>query len=84
MLGIHGGRARALLYNGILGDKHPGNGNVLTRATLALIRSEIAKAVQDFDGPLTVYGEQSRVTAATLERERIVFKQTPYDIEVRA
>mgnify|MGYP001228270614 CR=1 FL=1 len=84
LLGIHDGRAHALLYNGILGDKRPGGGNVLTRATLALIREDIAKLAPDFDGPLTVYGEQSRLTPATLDRERITFKQTPYDVKARA
>ncbi len=84
LLGIHDGRALALLYNGILRDKSPRGGNVLTRATLSPIREAIAEAVQDFDGPLTVYGEQSRLASSTLERERIVFKQTPYDIEARA
>ena len=29
LLGIQDGRAQALLYNGILGDKRPGGGNVL-------------------------------------------------------
>jgi adenine-specific DNA-methyltransferase len=47
-LGIHDGRAHALLYNGILGDKRPGGGNVLTRATLALIREEITRLALDF------------------------------------
>lgn len=84
LLGIHDGRAIALLYNGILGDKSPRGGNVLTRATLAPIREAIAEAEQVFNGPLTVYGEQSRLASTTLERERIVFKQTPYDIEARA
>ena len=84
LLGIHDGRAHALLYNGILGDKRPGGGNVLTRATLALIREDIAKLVPDFDGPLTVYGEQARLTPTTLDRERITFKQTPYDVKARA
>jgi len=83
LLGIQDGRAYALLYNGILGDKRPGGGNVLTRATLALIREDIAKLVPDFDGPLTVYGEQSRLTTTTLDRERITFKQTPYDVKAR-
>jgi adenine-specific DNA-methyltransferase len=83
LLGIHDGRAHALLYNGILGDKRPAGGNVLTRATLALIRNDIAKVDSDFDGPLTVYGEQSRLTPATLDRERITFKQTPYDVKAR-
>lgn len=83
LLGIHDGRAHALLYNGILGDKRPSGGNVLTRATLALIREDIAKLVPHFDGPLTVYGEQSRLTPTTLDRERITFKQTPYDVKAR-
>ena len=82
-LGLHDGRAYALLYNGILGDKRPGGGNVLTRATLAHIRGEIAKAHPDADGPLTVYGEQSRLMPQTLEREGIVFKQMPYDVKAR-
>ncbi len=82
-LGLHDGRAYALLYNGILGDKRPGGGNVLTRATLAHIREEIAKAHSDADGPLTVYGEQSRLIPQTLEREGIIFKQTPYDVKAR-
>ena len=78
-LGLHDGRAYALLYNGILGDK----GNVLTRATLAVIRQEIAHKDANFAGPLTVYGEQSRLTPATLDQQGIVFKQTPYDIKAR-
>lgn len=83
VLGVHDGRAFALLYNGILGDKRPGGGNVLTRATLALIREGVEAAVPGFDGPLTVYGEQSRLGAPTLEREAITFKQTPYDVKAR-
>jgi len=82
-LGLHDGRAYALLYNGILGDKRPGGGNVLTRATLAHIREEVAKAHPGADGPLTVYGEQSRLMPQTLEREGIIFKQTPYDVRAR-
>ncbi len=82
-LGLHEGRAYALLYNGILGDRHARGGNVLTRATLAVIRDEIAREDANFAGPLTIYGEQSRLTPATLGREGIVFKQTPYDIKAR-
>ena len=78
-LGLHDGRAYALLHNGILGDR----GNVLTRVTLAVIREEIARKDANFSGPLTVYGEQSRLTPATLDREGIVFKQTPYDVKIR-
>ncbi|WP_375157760.1 site-specific DNA-methyltransferase [Bradyrhizobium sp. RDT46] len=82
-LGIHDGRAFALLYNGVLGDKRPEGGNVLTRATLALIRGAIAKVDCTFAGPITVYGEQSRITASTLDREAVTFKQTPYDVKAR-
>ena len=80
-LGLHDGRAFALLYNGIVGDAQPGHGNVLTRKTLAIIRREIARKDAGFDGTLTVYGEQSRLTPSTLDREGIVFKQTPYDVK---
>ena len=88
LLGVHNGRAYALLYNGILGDKRPRGGNVLTRATLATIRANIAQnhpalAEETPDYPLTIYGEQSRLTVATLSRERVTFKQTPYDVTAR-
>ena len=83
MLGIHQGRACALLFNGILGDRRPGAGNVLTRATLDVIRGELSRVAPGFDGPLTVYGERTRLTMATLARESIDFKQTPYDIKTR-
>ena len=83
LLGLCDDRAYALLYNGILGDKRPAGGNVLTRATLARIRDEITQVQAGFDGPLTVYGEQSRLTSATLDREGIVFKQMPYDVKTR-
>ena len=84
LLGLHDGQAYALLYNGILGDKRPGGGNVLTRATLAVIRGEIGRQAGPFSGPLTVYGEQSRLAAATLERAGITFKQMPYEVKARS
>jgi adenine-specific DNA-methyltransferase len=69
----------ALLYNGILGDKSVSGGNVLTRKTLAAIRA----AQGDFKGPLTVYGERTALSEATLKAEAIEFKQTPYDVKAR-
>jgi len=75
LLGVHEGTAYYLLYNGILGDRRPQGGNVLTRAVLA----ELA----EHDGPKVVYGESCRLSAATLEREGIAFKQTPYDVRAR-
>ena len=88
LLGLHDGNAYALLYNGVLGDRRPAGGNVLTRPILSAIRTEIAKAHPELAAerpayPLTVYGEQSRLAPATLARERIVFKQTPYDVRAR-
>ena len=83
LLGLRDGQAYALLYNGILGDKRPAGGNVLIRATLDRIRDEIARSTADFDGRLTIYGEQSRLAPTTLEREGIVFKQMPYDLKAQ-
>lgn len=78
-LGLHDGRGFALLYNGVLGDKRPQGGNVLTKATLALIRA----AAGGFAGPLTVYGESSRLSEPRLRAEGVTFKQTPYDVRSR-
>lgn len=77
-LGNHAGRGFALLYNGILGDKSVTGGNVLTGALLTLIRT-----LAGHDGPLTIYGEASRIGAARLKAEGVTFKQTPYDVKAR-
>lgn len=77
-LGSHGARGFALLYNGILGDKSVTGGNVLTGALLASIR-----ATAGHHGPLTIYGEASRIGAARLKAEGVTFKQTPYDVKAR-
>jgi len=82
-IGIHEGKAYALLYNGILGDKRPQGGNVLTGRTLQIISHEIQKIEKGFDGPVIVYGESSRMGDARLKAENIIFKQTPYDVKAR-
>jgi adenine-specific DNA-methyltransferase len=82
-LGIHDGNGFALLYNGILGDKRPGGGNVLTGRTLQIIRDNIARLEKEFAGPLIIYGESSRMGGARLKRENVIFKQTPYDVKAR-
>lgn len=56
---------------------------MLTRETLAIISEKIAKKKCDFRGTLTIYGEASRLSAATLARKGIVFKQTPYEVKAR-
>jgi adenine-specific DNA-methyltransferase len=83
LLGFDSERAFALLYNGILGDKTQKGGNVLTRETLAVIRHKIATKKHGFSGTLTIYGEASRLSDATLARKGITFKQTPYDVKAR-
>jgi adenine-specific DNA-methyltransferase len=79
-LGVHDGTGCALLYNGILGDRAVSGGNVLTGATLALIK----KAA---DGvpfkKLVIYGAAARLGKARLRAENIEFKQTPYDVKAR-
>lgn len=78
-LGAHDGKGYALLYNGVLGDRRPQSGNVLTSATLVAIR-EVAGG---FAGPMIVYGEASRLSPVRLRAEGITFKQTPYDVKAR-
>jgi adenine-specific DNA-methyltransferase len=75
LLGKHNETAYYLLYNGILGDKRTDGGNVLTRKVLAELPAH--------DGPRVIYGECSRLGAATLKQLGIVFKQTPYDVKAR-
>jgi hypothetical protein len=74
LLGIHEGRAIYLLFNGILGDRRPQGGNILTKAVL--------DSLPPHDGPKIIYAAATRLGAAALQRENIVFKQTPYAIEV--
>ncbi|WP_405052684.1 MULTISPECIES: site-specific DNA-methyltransferase [unclassified Sphingomonas] len=78
VLGVHDGMAYALLYNGILGDRSVSGGNVLTAALLERLRAE-----SGWDGPMTVYGEWSKLGAARLAEAQVVFKQTPYDVKAR-
>jgi adenine-specific DNA-methyltransferase len=74
-LGRQNGTAYYLLYNGILGDKRPDGGNVLTAKSLA--------ALPAHDGQKVIYGEACRIGAARLKDLSIVFKQTPYDVKAR-
>ncbi|AMO58250.1 DNA methylase [Endozoicomonas montiporae] len=75
LLGVHNGVAYYLLYNGILGDRRPDGGNVLTTPVL--------KSLPPFDGPKVIYGETSRLGESRLAREQITFKQIPYDVKAR-
>jgi len=73
LLGEKDDTAYYLLYNGILGDRRPDGGNVLTSKVLAeLPATNATKRV--------VYGESCRLGSSRLQREGIVFKQIPYDV----
>lgn len=79
VLGVHDGTAYALLYNGVLGDRRPAGGNVLTAPVMAHLR----EALPGHDGPWTIYGEACRMSAAKLAAAGVTFKQTPYDVKAR-
>ena len=75
LLGMHHGQAIYLLYNGVLGDRRPAGGNVLTGAVLAALPPHPAGR-----GPRVVYGEACRLGEATLRREDVTFRQVPYSL----
>ena len=76
ILGLHGDTAVVLLYNGVLGDRRPQAGNVLTYAVFEDLRARLP----GHTGPWLVYGEACRLGPATLKRFDIAFQQIPYDI----
>ena len=78
LLGVHGGTAYYLLYNGILGDRRPSGGNVLTRAVLQMLDERYPH-----DGPRVIYGETTRLGESALASAGVTFQQIPYDIKVR-
>jgi adenine-specific DNA-methyltransferase len=78
LLGSNGGTAYYLLYNGILGDRRPQGGNVLTSAVLAHLDE-----TYPHQGPRVIYGETTRLGEARLREAGITFKQIPYDIKAR-
>lgn len=78
LLGVHKGTAYYLLYNGILGDRRPAGGNVLTAKVLAHL-----DALFPHDWPRVIYGETTWQGEARLREAGITFKQIPYDIKVR-
>jgi len=63
-----------LLYNGVLNDKSTNGGNVLTRAVLAWL--------PPFEGQKVVYCAGCLLGRDRLQAERIIVRQTPYEIKV--
>lgn len=77
-LGMKDGIAYFLLYNGILGDRRPTGGNVLTNAILSHIRT-----LCPVPAPLVIYGESSHLGPAYMAAAGVTFKQIPYDVSMR-
>ncbi len=74
LLGVYEGRAVYLLYNGILKDFSFDGGNILT--------VPVYENLPAHNGLKVIYAAACRLGAARLAREQIVFKQTPYALEV--
>ena len=75
LLGVYAGTAYYLLYNGILGDKRPAGGNILTHKIVADLPAH--------DGSKVIFGEACRIGEARLQELGIIFRQIPYGITVR-
>ncbi len=86
LLGVHDGTAVFLLYNGILGDRKPAGGNVLTSPVLAHLDQLLAAATPaglPLPARKVVYGETTRLGDQRLEEAGVTFRQIPYDIRAR-
>ena len=77
-IGEYEGVAYYLLYNGILGDRRPNGGNVLTSQVFAYLNS-----VYPHTGKKVIFGEASRIGEAKLNALGISFKQIPYELHER-
>ena len=77
LLGVHDGVAYYLLYNGILGDRRPNGGNVLTMPVLCYLEESFPHPLGQ-NGKRVIFGEASRINQNRLESLNIEFKQIPY------
>lgn len=75
LVGVNNDLAVYLLYNGILKDKAPDGGNVLTRGIL--------DSLPKHDGPKVIYGTACRLSRTFLKSRNVIFKQIPYEIRVK-
>ena len=72
---MHNSTAVYLLYNGVLKDKSPQGGNVLTLPRLA--------SLPEHFGPKIIYGNGCRIGEGRLRELGVTFKQIPYEIRER-
>lgn len=77
LLGVHQDKALYLLFNGVLGDKRPAGGNVLTHDVAADLPAHPAGK-----GPRVVYGEACRLGLKSLDHYGITFRQIPFELRV--
>lgn len=77
-IGEFKGVAYYLLYNGILGDRRPNGGNVLTSQVLAFLNE-----IHPHSDKKIIFGEASRMSQVKLDAMGIVFKQIPYELHER-
>ena len=83
LIGVHEGRAYFLLFNGVLGDRRPQGGNVLTSAVAALLDEAAAGAGVAAGTQRVVFGEACRLSEMRRRALGIDFRQIPYDIRAR-
>ena len=77
-LGSHDGVAYYLLFNGILGDRRPQGGNVLTRAVLDWLTVNFPHP-----GPRVIFGESVRVGPERLVADNVAFRSIPHEVDAR-
>jgi adenine-specific DNA-methyltransferase len=73
LIGAANGVGVYLLYNGILGDRSPDGGNVLTR--------DVLSTLPPHDGPKVVYGNGCLLSSSYLQQAGITFRQIPYEVK---
>lgn len=78
LLGIYKNTAYILLYNGILRDKRPIEGNVLTNRVLRYLKELLNGSSYT---NMIIYGDACKVRREVLEQNKIIFKQIPYDVK---
>ncbi|MBG6076864.1 site-specific DNA-methyltransferase [Polaromonas sp. CG_9.11] len=71
-----------LLFNGILGDKRPASGNVLTQGVLDAVLALHAQTPAH-TAPLRVFGEACRLGPERLKQANVTFRHIPYDVKAR-
>jgi site-specific DNA-methyltransferase (adenine-specific)/adenine-specific DNA-methyltransferase len=82
LLGVYNGKAVYLLFNGVLGDKRPAGGNVLTHAVAQDLPAHPLARKSSNGGPRVVYGEACRLGPKSLAQYGITFRQVPFELKV--